>query len=230
MPIYWPWWAGGLALAVVTVGCCIVARRPLGVSGILERVVNIRDELRAERARAAAEAAGDAAFEAALLAATAEAFGGGSCEPPGGCAVAVAAPSDPQQSALPVVASGARGEPCSGECASESSRPTVRAHAVFLVGIVAGGFLVRLMRGGWALERDLGPTFARVVGTGARGALALLVGGVLVGLGTSISGGCSTSHGLSGFSRLQPAGVAATASFMATAVLVSLLLAGRLLP
>lgn len=229
MPLYWPWWAGGLALAVVTVGCCMVARRPLGVSGILERMVNLREELAVERARAAAAAGGSSAFEAALLAATAEAFGGGSCQTADGCAVAIAPPA-PKESALAVVPSTGRCEPCGGECASPASRPTVKAHAVFLVAIVAGGFLVRFVRGGWAPETDLGPTFARVVGTGARGALALVVGGVLVGLGTSVSGGCSTGHGLSGCSRLQPASVAATASFMATAVVVSLLLAGRLLP
>ncbi len=55
---------------------------------------------------------------------------------------------------------------------------------------------------------------------------ALAVGGLLVGIGTSVSGGCSTGHGLSGCSRLQPAGVAATATFFATAVAASLLLDG----
>ncbi len=225
MPFFWPWWAGGACLAVITVGCCVVARRPLGVSGILERVVHFREELAAERTRACVAAAGDVALEAALLAATAEAFGPAVRQPASGCdAIAPPASGD---GALPVVEADQRGA-CAGECASARARPTVAAHAVFLGAIVAGGLIARLARGGWAPELDLGPTFQRVVGTGARGALALLFGGLLVGLGTSVAGGCSTGHGLSGLSRLQPAGIAATVSFMATAVAVSLLLAGRL--
>lgn len=227
MPLYWPWWAGGACLAVITVGCCIVARRPLGVSGLLERMVNLPEELAAERMRAATAAAGEAALEAALLAATAEAFGATGPDP----AAARFAAAQPASGglALPVVASGRR-EACGGQCASPLVRPTVGAHAVFLMAIVAGGFMARLARGGWAPALDLGSTFQHVVGTGAKGALALLLGGVLVGVGTSVAGGCSTGHGLSGCSRLQPAGVAATASFMVAAAAVSLLLEGRLTP
>ncbi len=83
-----------------------------------------------------------------------------------------------------------------------------------------------MLRGGFRVQLDLGPEFARLVGTGGRGLAALAVGGLLVGIGTTVSGGCSTGHGLSGCSRLQPAGVAATATFFATAVACSFLLDG----
>jgi hypothetical protein len=229
MPPYWPWWAGGASLAVVTVGCCIVARRPLGVSGILARLVNVREELRAERARAAGEAMDPAALEELLAAATAEAFASGAALP-----LASGGGAPPLVAAGPAAscATGSAGAPapgsCRGDCASPSARPTLAAHVLFLFALVAGGFLARTAHGGWTPAPDLGPIFERVVGTGARGAIALLVGGLLVGIGTSVSGGCSTGHGLSNCSRLQPAGVAATASFMASAVLTSLFLAGRL--
>ncbi len=81
-------------------------------------------------------------------------------------------------------------------------------------------------RGAFAVRLDLGADFAREVGTGGEGLAALAAGGLLVGIGASVSGGCSTGHGLSGCSRLQPAGVAATATFFATAVACSFLLDG----
>jgi uncharacterized membrane protein YedE/YeeE len=52
----------------------------------------------------------------------------------------------------------------------------------------------------------------------------LFVGGILVGFGTRLAGGCSSGHGLSGCGRLQPVSIVATAVFFGTAVLVSFLL------
>lgn len=226
MASYLPWWLGAAALALVTVGSCIVARRPLGVSGIVARFVNLGAEVEADRARAAAARAGEAALEAAMLAATLEAFGPGAAAaavPEGPLTVAPAAPSA-------ACASAAEGAPrhrlCGRACGSPATRPTVGAHAIFLGGIVAGGLVAAVLRGGFAIRLDLGPEFARVVGGGGAGLATLAVGGLLVGIGTSMSGGCSTGHGLSGCARLQPAGLAATATFFATAVACSFLLEG----
>ncbi len=239
---YLPWYLGAACLALVTVGSCIVARRPLGVSGLLARMVNLREELAADSKRAAAARMGEDALEAALLSATVEAFG----SPPAGSAVesgplpapalavarsvSCAATAGASLAPAPAVAIGAvpaslaRG--CGGSCASPAARPTVFAHGLFLGGVVLGGFLAAALRGGFHLTLDMGPDFARLLGSGGRGVAALAVGGLLAGMGTSISGGCSTGHGLSGCSRLQPAGVAATATFFGTAVVVSLLLGG----
>jgi uncharacterized membrane protein YedE/YeeE len=52
----------------------------------------------------------------------------------------------------------------------------------------------------------------------------LFVGGVLVGFGTRLAGGCSSGHGLSGCGRLRPVSILATAVFFGAAVLVSFLL------
>jgi uncharacterized membrane protein YedE/YeeE len=52
----------------------------------------------------------------------------------------------------------------------------------------------------------------------------LFIGGVLVGFGTRLAGGCSSGHGLSGCGRLQPVSIVATAVFFGTAALVSFLL------
>ncbi len=219
---YWPWWLGAASLAVVTVGCCIVARRPLGVSGILARFMGFRTELEVERQRHAM-AANEAAVEAALLAATAEAFGAGPVVPDAGGASGT--PSGVAAPELTVIGAPRKG--CA-DCAAPDARPSLGAHATFLAAILLGGLAVQLSRGTWTATLDMGPTFAALFGGGARGAAVLGIGGVLVGIGASVSGGCSTGHGLSGCSRLQPAGVAATTTFFSAAILVSFLVEGRL--
>lgn len=45
---------------------------------------------------------------------------------------------------------------------------------------------------------------------------ALVVGGVLAGFGTRISGGCTSGHGVCGIGRLSPRSLTATAIFMFT--------------
>jgi hypothetical protein len=220
----WPWWLGATGLAAVTVGSCLAGRRPFGVSGIVGRFVNLREELAAERSRAALEAAGDAALEAALAAATAEAFGE---LMPAGEPAGSGAPAPGAAAAAAPEATGGEARPCS-DCAAPSTRPTLGAHAVFLLAIVAGGFLASLLRGGFQPSLALPEAYARLVAPGGLGLLVLALGGLLVGVGTAVSGGCSTGHGLSGCARLQPAGLAATATFFTVAVGVSLWLGGRL--
>jgi hypothetical protein len=45
----------------------------------------------------------------------------------------------------------------------------------------------------------------------------LLAGGLLVGFGTRLGGGCTSGHGVCGMSRLSPRSLAATGIFMAVA-------------
>lgn len=52
------------------------------------------------------------------------------------------------------------------------------------------------------------------------GSMALVaVAGLLVGLGTSIGGGCTSGHGVCGLSRLSSRSVVAVATFMSTGAL-----------
>ncbi len=46
---------------------------------------------------------------------------------------------------------------------------------------------------------------------------ALIVGGLIVGVGVAFSNGCTSGHGVCGIARLSPRSIAATATFMATA-------------
>ncbi len=47
-------------------------------------------------------------------------------------------------------------------------------------------------------------------------AAAMLIGGVLVGIGVTFGSGCTSGHGVCGMARLSRRSIAATATFMAT--------------
>ncbi len=47
----------------------------------------------------------------------------------------------------------------------------------------------------------------------------LVVGGLLVGFGTRLGGGCTSGHGVCGIGRLSPSSIVATVAFMATGAL-----------
>jgi len=49
--------------------------------------------------------------------------------------------------------------------------------------------------------------------------IVIVVAGLLVGFGTRLGGGCTSGHGICGIARLSPRSVAATAVFLATAIL-----------
>lgn len=49
----------------------------------------------------------------------------------------------------------------------------------------------------------------------------LLVGALLVGIGTRLGSGCTSGHGICGLARLSPRSLAAVAVFMAVAVLTT---------
>lgn len=93
----------------------------------------------------------------------------------------------------------------------------------FVLGIVFGGFLFAVIAGGpdfhgygWLTETFTGSAQIWIVPI-------LLVAGVLIGYGAKLAGGCTSGNGLSGTSALSPASLAATGTFFATAIVVTLI-------
>jgi uncharacterized membrane protein YedE/YeeE len=73
---------------------------------------------------------------------------------------------------------------------------------LFLIGLVVGPLA--------ALALGFGPSAITVTGSTP----LLIVGGLLVGIGTRIGGGCTSGHGVCGLARLSRRSLAATATFM----------------
>jgi hypothetical protein len=228
MSTYWPWWAGAVGLAVVTVYYTVATDRSFGVSSAWDRVLHWRRERRLEQMDE--EFADSRAFADALAAATAEHFG---TVPPTGPPVdTYAGPSaarhDPFGGAQPLQADvEARVEPpVADDRAASSARPApLFTQAALLISIFVGGLIAAVTSGRFDLRLDMGPGFRDLVTGDPLTMVALLfVGGVLVGFGTRLAGGCSSGHGLNGCGRLSPVSIVATAVFFGTAVAVSFLL------
>ena len=178
----------------------LVGRR-FGVSSAWERVVHWKVERETERSDQTLTAAPDD-FQAALMAATQSQFGAS------GGGVAVSSPPDQAVESTP----------------PPQTRLPMTANAILLVTILLGAFGAALINGRFKIAGDMGPAFADIVVDGPLLWPNLFVGGVLVGIGTRMAGGCSSGHGMSGCSRLQPVSLVATSVFFGTAVAVSSLL------
>jgi uncharacterized protein len=104
----------------------------------------------------------------------------------------------------------------------------VNGRILGISGIVGGLFSRRRNDAGWRVSFLLGlltapmlyawfatPASPRIDASGP----ALVVAGLLVGVGTRYGSGCTSGHGVCGLSRLSPRSLAATLAFMATGFL-----------
>ncbi len=74
-----------------------------------------------------------------------------------------------------------------------------------IAGLLAAPFLLR----------PLGGAIPPVI---EKGALTLIVAGLLVGFGTRLGAGCTSGHGICGIARLSPRSIVATLAFMLAGV------------
>lgn len=204
MSNYWPWWEGAVALALITIIHTLATDRFLGVSSSWDRVVHWRAQRRVERVEA--QFADDRALAEALTAATPEEL------------------VDSGESSDRTTVATTQTPATPSETAPRRSTPMV-THAIFLLSILLGGWIAAEMSGRFALRHTVDGTFRELVTADPVTALVVLfAGGVLVGFGTRLAGGCTSGHGLSGCGLLRPVSLMATAVFFSTAVAVSFLL------
>lgn len=89
-----------------------------------------------------------------------------------------------------------------------ATRPTSESglQLLFVLGLIAGPLIVWLAQGRPVVEIETSLP-------------VLIAGGLLVGFGTRMGGGCTSGHGVCGLSRLSPRSVVATGIFMAVGAL-----------
>jgi len=93
-----------------------------------------------------------------------------------------------------------------------------------LLGLLLGGVLSAVLGGGWAATWDLG-MFDTEIGWGPAGKVAwMFAGGLFIGFGTRLAGGCTSGHGIFGLSNLELPSLVTTVSFMGAGVVVTNLL------
>jgi len=91
----------------------------------------------------------------------------------------------------------------------------------FVVGLVFGGLLSAILGGGWKASGDVG-MLDRMVTLGPAAKFAwMFVGGLFIGFGTRLAGGCTSGHGIFGLSNFERSSVTSTLSFMAGGIVTT---------
>ena len=203
MTEYWPWWMGALGLGGVSILYLVLVGRLLGVSGSWAKVVSWKENREIEKANEALVEDQDA-MGSAFMAETLAEFGEGALEELKGEDVEET-PKQPAPATL------------------EATTPWT-VHLVFLLSMLVGSLLTAYMYGQFEIRLDLSDVHSEIFGTTWEVWVALLAGGMMVGFGTQMAGGCTSGHGLSGCARLIPASILATVVFMVSAIFLSMLM------
>ena len=82
---------------------------------------------------------------------------------------------------------------------------------LFLLGLILGPILYTLFT-----NQEINITISNSL-------ISLIVAGLLVGIGTRISGGCTSGHGISGIGRFSLRSIVATITFMIVGILTVLI-------
>ncbi len=201
---HWPGWVGGVALATVMLLHWFATSRMMAVSG---RVTAMIDRLRHGEPEDSGEEMTEAELIAALRDQTRAAFGD------------AAVPAEPE--AAPRTSEPSR---VSGPAPIPRAPQTFLAHPLFFVALALGGLAAGNLDGEptWLLRSE---GFTKLTGgSPIWGTVVLVLGGVLVGFGTRMAGGCTSGHGLCGVSRGQRGSLLATCAFFGGGVIASFMI------
>jgi uncharacterized membrane protein YedE/YeeE len=88
-------------------------------------------------------------------------------------------------------------------------------------GLVLGGFLSAALGGGWSPTWALG-MLDQAAALSPAGKLAwMFVGGLFIGFGTRLAGGCTSGHGIFGLSNFELPSLLSTLAFMGAGILTT---------
>lgn len=108
----------------------------------------------------------------------------------------------------------------SGIAAQALRNPLANSWAVlFILGLGLGGWAAQLLGFGPSLNVEV----AQAAPVADLSLPLLIVGGLLVGVGTRMGSGCTSGHGVCGMARLSPRSLAATLIFVGVGMVVATL-------
>lgn len=90
----------------------------------------------------------------------------------------------------------------------------------FIIGIFMGAAIAKVLSGDYTLITEMGRFNSTVTGSFTLSMLWFFTGGILLGFGARIAGGCPSAHTIHGIPCLAPSGFLATAGFFAGGLLV----------
>jgi hypothetical protein len=91
----------------------------------------------------------------------------------------------------------------------------------FLAGLIAGGVLSAVLSGGWHTSMALGVFDSTISSAPAAKLGWMFVGGLFIGFGTRLAGGCTSGHGIFGIANFEKSSWTATAAFMAAGIVTT---------
>lgn len=195
---YWSWWIGAIALGIFAVIYGLLTSKPLGVSGSWLRIANWNKDKELQEAEAFFDNTEAAADD--LLAATLAEFGDD----------VVSEVNEPAEiTAKPEATT------------NKTTTVPAGAHLVFLASMFLGSFITAYLNGSFEIHFQLSEIHTMIFGETWEVWASLFFGGMMVGFGTQMAGGCTSGHGLSGCAQFVPASLASTFIFMSSAIVLS---------
>lgn len=202
---YWSWWIGALALGLFAVIFSILTGKPLGVSGSWLSIARRKDDA-VLKASAEVLEGDQEQVKDDLMAMTMAEFGEDVLA------------DNPQRRE-----GEANAEPASTPQLKQEFTPWT-VHVTFLVTMFLGSYLATIYTGEFSLSIELSALHAKIFENTGEAWLALLFGGMMVGFGTQMAGGCTSGHGLSGTAQLVPVSIFSTIVFFGSATALTFLM------
>lgn len=203
---YWSWWIGAVALGLFAVIFSLLTGKPLGVSGSWLSIARRKDDAILKASAKVMEGDQDQ-IKDDLLAMTMAEFG-----------ETALTDENPQRR---------EGEANAVSTAETKAKPEFThwtVHALFLATMFLGSYIDSITTGGFTFSTELSALHATIFENTGEAWLALLFGGMMVGFGTQMAGGCTSGHGLSGCAQLVPASLLSTVVFFGSATALTFLM------
>lgn len=205
---YWSWWEGALALGFFAIFFSLLTGKSLGVSGSWLSIARRKDDAILKESAKVLEGDQDQ-VKNDLMAMTMAEFGDDAL---------LGAPQRREGEA------NAESKSVTGPKSKQDFTPWT-VHAVFLASMFLGSYIaIMTTTGEFSVSVELSALHAKIFENQGEAWLALLIGGMMVGFGTQMAGGCTSGHGISGCSQLVPASLLSTVVFFGSATALTFLM------